>query len=91
MDAYLSLAAFPDVKRGLEALKKQGIKLAIVSNGEPKMLEAAARSAGIRELLDEIISVEEVKIFKTSHRVYWLGSERPRVSNAELDFVFANS
>ena len=91
MDAYLSLAAFPDVKPGLEALKKQGIKLAILSNGEPKMLEAAARSAGIREVLDEIISVEEVKIFKTSHRVYWLGSERLRVSNAELGFVSANS
>src|SRR5262249_32949100 len=66
MDAYLSLAAFPDVKPGLEALKKQGIKLAILSNGEPKMLEAAAKSAGIRDLLDDIISIEEVKIFKVS-------------------------
>ena len=54
MGAYLSLAAFPDVKPGLEELKKQGVKLAILSNGEPKTLEAAARSAGIRELLDEI-------------------------------------
>ena len=46
MEAYLSLAAFPDVKPGLEMLKKQGVKLAILSNGEPKMLEAAAKSAG---------------------------------------------
>src|SRR5713101_6707074 len=37
MDSYLSLAAFPDVKPGLEALKKQGVKLAILSNGEPRM------------------------------------------------------
>ena len=74
MEAYLSLAAFPDVKPGLEALKKQGVKLAILSNGEPKMLEAAAKSAGIRDLLDDIISVEEVKIFKVSPRVYNLGS-----------------
>src|SRR5579864_4816212 len=44
MDAYLSLAAFPDVKPGLEMLKKQGVKLTILSNGEPKMLEAAAGS-----------------------------------------------
>jgi 2-haloacid dehalogenase len=90
MDAYLSLTAFPDVKPGLEALKKQGLKLAILSNGEPKMLEAAAKSAGIRDLLDEIISVEEVKIFKTSNRVYWLATERLQVSNAELGFVSAN-
>jgi 2-haloacid dehalogenase len=91
MNAYLSLAAFADVKPGLEALKKDGLKLAILSNGEPKMLEAAANSAGIRELLDEIISVEEVKIFKTSPRVYNLGPERMRVSNAELGFVSANN
>jgi 2-haloacid dehalogenase len=91
MDAYLSLAAFPDVKPGLEALKKQGLKLAILSNGEPKMLEAAAKSAGIRDLLDEIISVEEVKIFKTSNRVYWLATERLQVSNPELGFISANN
>src|SRR5262245_27663657 len=91
MDAYLSLAAFPDVKPGLEALKAQGIKLAILSNGEPKMLEAAAKSAGIRDLLDDIISVEEVKIFKTSPRVYNLAPERMKVSNPELGFISANS
>src|SRR5437867_8299987 len=91
MDAYLSLAAFPDVKPGLETLKKQGIKLAILSNGEPKMLEAAAKSAGIRDLLDDVISVEEVKVFKASPRVYNLAAERMKVSNAELGFVSANN
>lgn len=91
MESYLRLAAFPDVKPGLEALKKQGIKLAILSNGEPRMLEAAAKSAGIRDLLDKIISVEEAKIFKVSPRVYNLGPERMNVSNAELGFISANS
>src|SRR5262249_47228949 len=87
MDAYLSLAAFPDVKPGLEALKKAGVKLAILSNGEPKMLEAAAKSAGIRDLLDEIISVEEVKIFKVSRRCYNLAPERMKGTNPELGFI----
>jgi 2-haloacid dehalogenase len=91
MDAYLSLAAFPDVKPGLEALKKDGIKLAILSNGEPKMLEAAAKSAGIRDLLDDIISVEEVKVFKASPRVYNLAPERLKVGNPELGFISSNN
>jgi 2-haloacid dehalogenase len=91
MDAYLGLAAFPDVRPGLEALRKQGVRLAILSNGEPRMLEAAARSAGIFDLLETIISVEEVKIFKVSPRVYNLGPERMKVENAELGFVSANS
>jgi len=91
MESYLSLAAFADVKPGLEALRKQGVKLAILSNGEPRMLKAAAKSAGIHDLLDKIISVEEVKIFKVSPRVYNLGPERMNVSNAELGFISANS
>jgi len=91
LDAYLSLAAFPDVKPGLEALKALGFQLAMLSNGEPKMLEAAARSAGILTLLDHIVSVEEVKIFKPSPRVYNLAPERLSMSNAELGFVSSNS
>ena len=57
----------------------------------PKMLDAAAKSAGIRDLLDEIVSVDEVKIFKTSFRVYLLATERLKVSNPELGFVSANN
>jgi 2-haloacid dehalogenase len=91
MDAYLSLSAFPDVKPGLEALKKDGIKLAILSNGEPKMLEAAANSAGIRDLLDDIISVEEVKVFKPSPRVYYLVPEHLKVGDPELGFISSNN
>jgi 2-haloacid dehalogenase len=91
LDAYLSLAIFPDVKPGLDALKEQGLKLAILSNGEPKMLAAVVDSAGIRNLLDDIISVEDVKIFKPSPRVYNLGAERMKVANTELGFISANS
>ena len=91
MESYLSLAAFGDVKPGLEALKKKGLKLGILSNGEPRMLEEAAKSAGIAGLLDEFISVEEVRIFKPSPRVYNLGPERMNVSGPELGFVSSNS
>jgi len=91
LDAYLTLAAFPDVKPALEALKALGFRLAVLSNGEPRMLEAAARSAGILTLLDHVISVEEVKIFKPSPRVYNLAPERLKVGNAALGFVSSNS
>ena len=91
MDAYLSLEAFPDVRPGLQALRDRGVRLAILSNGEPRMLEAAARSAGIDTLLDTIISVEDVKIFKVSPRVYNLGLERLGVGRSALGFVSSNS
>ena len=91
LDAYLTLTAFPDVKPGLEALRRCGLRLAILSNGAPNMLEAAVRSAGIGDLLDGILSVEEVKIFKPSPRVYHLASEHLGVRPAELGFVSSNS
>ena len=91
LEAYLTLAAFPDVKPGLAALRQRGLRLAILSNGEPKMLEAAARSAGIIDLLDAILSAEDVKIFKPSPRVYHLASEHLRVLPAEVGFVSSNA
>jgi len=91
MDAYLTLAAFPDVKPGLQQLKAQGVHLAILSNGEPKMLQSAARSAGIIDLLDAIISVDEVKVFKPSPRVYELASSHLNTAKGDIGFVSSNN
>jgi 2-haloacid dehalogenase len=91
MGAYLTLAAFPDVKPGLQQLRAQGLKLAILSNGEPTMLQSAAKSAGISDLLDAIISVDEVKVFKPSPRVYELGATRLQIGKGDIGFVSSNN
>ena len=90
MNAYRTLQAFPDVKPGLEQLKAKGLRLAILSNGAPEMLQSATRSAGIDILLDEIISVDDIKVYKPSPRVYHLASERIGVPAAEIGFVSSN-
>jgi 2-haloacid dehalogenase len=91
MNAYLGLTAFPDVKPGLEALKRKGLRLSILSNGEPTMLQAVAQSAGITGLLDAIISVEEVKTFKPAPQVYKLVATRLQVVATEVGFVSSNN
>ena len=91
MDAYLTLDTFPDVRPGLETLNQRGVRLAILSNGEPGMLRAAAQHAGILPLLDEVISTEEVGTFKPSPRVYELASIRMSLAAEEIGFVSANS
>ncbi len=91
MDAYSTLAAFPDVKPGLEQLKALGLRLAVLSNGEPKMLQSAARSAGIADLLDAVISVDEVKVFKPSPRVYELAATRLNTPKSNIGFVTSNN
>jgi 2-haloacid dehalogenase len=91
MEAYLTLDTFPDARPGLEALKQQGVRLAILSNGETNMLRSAAQHGGILPLLDEIISAEEVGTFKPSPLVYDLASARMSVAAGEIGFVSANS
>lgn len=91
MDSYRRLTPFADVKPGLEALEAMGLRLAILSNGEPTMLEAAAASAGVRSHLDAIISVDDVKVYKPSPRVYALASSRLGVPTPEIGFVSSNS
>jgi 2-haloacid dehalogenase len=91
MDAYLTLAAFPDVTPGLQQLKAQGVRLAILSNGEPKMLRSAAKSAGIADLLDAIVSVDEIKVFKPSPRVYEQAASHLKTAKGDIGFVSSNN
>ena len=91
MDAYRTLHAFPDVKPGLEQLKAKGLRLAILSNGAPEMLQAATRSAGILDLVDEIISVDDIKVFKPDPHVYQLAPRRLRIAASDIVFVSSNS
>ncbi|HSB34106.1 MAG TPA: haloacid dehalogenase type II [Nitrospirota bacterium] len=91
MDAFLHLALFPDVMPGLTALKKKGLLLSILSNGDPKMLGAVVENGGISGLFDTIISAKEAGIYKPSPRVYMLGPERMKVGSDQLGFVSSNS
>jgi 2-haloacid dehalogenase len=91
MESYLHLAAFPDVKPGLNDLKQAGVRLSILSNGEPKMVAAAVESAGLRDLIDDIFSVDSVKIFKPSPRVYDLLSSGLKLEKDEIGFVSSNN
>lgn len=88
MQAYLTPAAFPDAKVALETLR--GVPLAILSNGSPMMLEAAVRNNGLESCFAELISVDRVKTYKPSPRVYALGPELLGVAAAEILFVSSN-
>jgi 2-haloacid dehalogenase len=89
MDAYLAPAVFGDAKICLEALRD--FPRAILSNGSPKMLEAAVRHNGLQSCFSSIISVDQVKTYKPSPRVYQLGPEALHVPAQEILFVSSNA
>ena len=76
LDLYLNLACFPEVPGMLRQLKGAGFVTGILSNGAPAMLEAACQSAGISGLIDHLISVEDVGIYKPDPRIYRLAMEK---------------
>jgi 2-haloacid dehalogenase len=89
MQAYLRPSTFPDVTEALDAL--QGAPLAILSNGSPKMLDSAVHYNGLTSYFAEIISVDRVKTYKPSPRVYALAHEALGVPPEEILFVSSNS
>lgn len=67
---YFTLAAYPEVPGMLAELKDAGLATGILSNGSPEMLQGAVDSALIGDMLDAVLSVESVGIFKPDARVY---------------------
>ncbi len=90
MNLYLALSAYPEVPDTLKRLKAGGMKLAILSNGTPAMLAAAATNAGIADLLDAVLSVEEVKVYKPHPAVYELACKRLNVAADRVCFLSSN-
>ncbi|RKF17176.1 haloacid dehalogenase type II [Roseovarius spongiae] len=87
---YRELECFAEVLEMLRALKKVGHATAILSNGTPGMLDAAIRSAGIADLLDDVLSVESVGVFKPAAAVYDMVGARFGCAREEVLFVSSN-
>jgi 2-haloacid dehalogenase len=89
--SYRILDAFPEVPAMLRSLRERGLQTAILSNGTPMMLADAAAGAGIATLLDALLSVEAVGVFKPDRRVYALAEQRLGLAPREMAFVSANA
>jgi 2-haloacid dehalogenase len=91
MNCYLTLAPFAEVPDVLRRLKGAGMRTAILSNGSPMMLDAAVGNAGFADLIDAVLSVEEVGVYKPHPRVYQLAVDRCGVPAAAISFQSSNA
>jgi 2-haloacid dehalogenase len=90
MELYLTLEAFPEVPALLARLKQAGMTTAILSNGSPRMLDAAVAGAGLGGLLDHVLSVETVGVFKPHPSVYQLAVDRLGIAAPAIAFQSSN-
>lgn len=87
---YAKLRAYPENVAVLQNLRKNGIRTAILSNGNVSMLDTAVNAAGMNDWLDAVLSVEPLETFKTDPRVYQYGLDYFGVTAKEALFVSSN-
>lgn len=90
MAQYAALTAFPENLAVLQSLRQRGLKLGILSNGNPPMLESAVQAAGMTSLFDHLLSAHAVRRFKTAQEAYQLGPDAFGLPAADILFVSSN-
>jgi 2-haloacid dehalogenase len=88
---YLDLQAYDEVKPELTALKNKGHQLAVLSNGNPEMLERGLASAGISPLLDAVLSVDELGVYKPDPRIYAMVTSQFDCAPEDVMFFSSNN
>ena len=91
LNLYKVLSPYPEVKRVLENLKKKNLKLAILSNGTPDLINELVKSNDLNDLFDDLFSIEEVKIYKPDTKVYDLPVKKYNIKPGEITFLSANT
>lgn len=90
LNAYRRLDCFTEVPTVLSTLRQQGARIAILSNGTPAMLEEAIAAAGIGSLIDEVFSVDTLKIYKTAPAAYALATQSLGLEARDIAFQSSN-
>jgi len=88
MGAYLNLAPVPEAAQALEALS--GYRRVILSNGSPRMLTQLVRNTGLDQAIEQVISVDDIRVYKPHPRVYELATTRLGVEPWQIAFVSSN-
>lgn len=91
MAAYRRLDCYPEVPDVLRRLKDAGLPRAVLTNGSPEMTGAGLESAGVAGLLDAVLSVEEVGVFKPHPSTYRMARQRFGLEAREIAFFSSNA
>jgi 2-haloacid dehalogenase len=91
MDQYAKLTGFEDSLNVLKTIKNKGISTAILSNGSREMLATVVESNGLTAYLDQVVTVEDVRLFKTAPQSYELLLKAFPVNKEEVLFVSSNA
>ena len=88
---WQTMPAYDDVAPALAVLAARGIPRAVLTNGTPPSARAALATAGVLDVLTDVLSVDSVRAFKPDQRIYALATTRFACRPNEIVFVSSNS
>ena len=88
---YRTPEAYPEIRVALGTLHESGLRLAVLSNGSPLMLEAAVKAARLDRFFETLLSVDAVGVYKPDPRVYRMATQHFQAAPSDLAFVSANA
>jgi 2-haloacid dehalogenase len=91
LDLYKTLSPFKEVPGVLKSLKERDLKLAILSNGTPALLNQLVKNNNLDNLFDDLFSIEEVGIYKPDYKVYDMPIKKYQIKKNEVAFLSANT
>jgi len=91
LDMYKILSPFKEVPEVLKSLKEKDLKLAILSNGTPALLDQLVKSNNLENIFDDLFSIEEVGIYKPDSKVYDMPVKKYQIQKEEIVFLSANT
>ena len=91
LDLYKVLSPFKEVPEVLKILKEKNYKLSILSNGTPALLNELIESNNLKNIFDDVFSIEEVGIYKPSSKVYDIPIKKYNMQKNEFAFLSANT
>ena len=87
MASYLELKAWPEVPPALQALESASIRLAILSNATPEILDSGIRNSGLQGVFEHVISTDRIESYKPDPRAYQLAIDAFELGKEEILFV----
>jgi 2-haloacid dehalogenase len=90
LGAYLALDPYPEAAATLDRLRRASVRCAILSNGNPEMLDPMVKASGLADRFEAVWSVDAVKVFKVDPRTYSMVEARCGVKPANVCFLSSN-
>ena len=91
LNMYKMLSPFSEVPEVLKSLKEKKVKLAILSNGTPELLDKLIKNNRLENLFDDLFSIEQVKIYKPDAKVYDIPIKKYCIEKNQVIFLSANT